>query len=250
MPWCGAQFKGNRIWAEVDEGGTWKVDGGRVAIRYNPLAGTKIYRAGAKGVALEEGAPIEALPDGAAPDDDRPAGESQKKGYGKAGTRTKKQAAMAAGAAAKLLDELPADTIICFTDGACRGNPGPAGAGAVAKLPDGRVGEAARALGRATNNVGELTAIGMALDLLDAQNVDRGSAIALFTDSSYAIGVLTKGWKAKANQALIADLKAQISQWPALHIHWVAGHVGTEGNERADELANAGVAGETFSTWT
>jgi ribonuclease HI len=73
--------------------------------------------------------------------------------------------------------------------------------------------------------------------------VKKTEKVALFTDSAYAHGVLLKGWKAKANQELIAEIKEDLERWPNLEIYWIAGHVGTEGNERADELANEGVDG-------
>ncbi|MCB9686538.1 MAG: reverse transcriptase-like protein [Alphaproteobacteria bacterium] len=146
------------------------------------------------------------------------------------------------------LARLSPDTTRCFTDGACKGNPGPAGSGAVVELPDGRRAEAARALGRATNNVAELTAIGMAIDLLEAAEITPISPVVIFTDSSYAEGVLKKGWKAKANTELILELRQRLRGRSGTRLEWVAGHVGVAGNERADQLANAGVAGRSFAT--
>ena len=108
------------------------------------------------------------------------------------------------------------------------------------KLADGTVLEDSRHLGIATNNVGELTAIDMALDLLSSAGVPQTATVALFTDSKYALGVLTQGWKAKANQSLIQGIKARLAQWPNFDIQWVAGHVGLPENERADALAVAG----------
>ena len=127
-----------------------------------------------------------------------------------------------------------------FTDGACRGNPGPAGAGAVVKLPDGQVLEHSLALGQATNNVGELTAIGMAMDLLDEAGFPADQQVEVLTDSQYSNGVLVLGWKAKANKELIARVKAKLAK-RKVRVHWIAGHVGIPENERADELANEGV---------
>ena len=97
------------------------------------------------------------------------------------------------------------------------------------------------ALGRATNNVGELTAVGLALDLCDEAGVADGVSVEVLTDSKYTHGVLTKGWKAKANAELIASLKARIKK-RTVRLHWIAGHAGIDGNERADALANQGVA--------
>jgi ribonuclease HI len=101
------------------------------------------------------------------------------------------------------------------------------------------------ALGQATNNVGELAAIGLALELLDEAGVPPEHPVAAYSDSSYARGVLTQGWKAKANQARIAQIREALKARPGLALHWVAGHVGIDGNERADQLANMGAAGIT-----
>ena len=81
---------------------------------------------------------------------------------------------------------------IAFTDGACSGNPGPAGAGFVVIEPGGKIHEGFEYLGEATNNVAELTAV-----LRGLQGVpDVGAPVRVHTDSGYAIGVLQKGWKA------------------------------------------------------
>ena len=135
-----------------------------------------------------------------------------------------------------------ADPVELYTDGACRGNPGPAGSGAVVKMPDGTVHESHRALGQATNNVGELTAVELALDILDQQVVPGDSRIEIMTDSKYTHGLLMLGWKGKANQVLIRRIKGRVRNFPNLRIHWIAGHVGVPENERADALANMGVA--------
>ena len=61
-------------------------------------------------------------------------------------------------------------------------------------------GERSEWLGEATNNVGELAAIGLALDLLQTAGIETDAPVVLFSDSNYARGVLTLGWKAKANR--------------------------------------------------
>ncbi|MEZ4235773.1 MAG: ribonuclease H [Myxococcota bacterium] len=248
MGWRVASFKDQRVHAEVDAGGALAARGGRVAIRYSDAEGAKLYRAAASRVQLLDG-PVRDLPAGvdadAAPAK-KPA--SKGSGFGKAGTRTAAQASAAAADARSRLAALPPETVVAFTDGSCRGNPGPAGSGVVVQLPDGRSAEASVALGRATNNIAELTAIAVALELLDEGGVPPEAPVALFTDSSYANGVLTLGWKAKANAELIAKLRAAVRRRPGLTLHWVAGHVGVEGNERADALANRGVAGTSART--
>ena len=109
------------------------------------------------------------------------------------------------------------------------------------KLADGRQIERHKALGEGTNNIGELVAIGMALEILREQEVARDAQVALFTDSDYSIGVLTRAWKPKANIGLIGGLKRALAEWKSLTIYWVAGHAGVTENERADALARKGV---------
>ena len=249
MAWRRANFRDQRVWAQVNVAGALEVAGGRVVIRYSDAVGAKLYRAGADRIALENSSAAVELPEGTDADV-APAAASARasgrgSGFGKAGTRSPAQARAAAAAAQGHLDGLADGTVRCFTDGACKGNPGPAGSGVLVELPDGRRIEASRALGRATNNVAELTALGMALDLLAELDVLPEAPAVLFTDSSYAEGVLVKGWKAKANTELILEIRRKIRARPGARLQWVAGHVGLEGNERADVLANRGVAGVT-----
>jgi len=250
--WRRAEFKGKKVWIEVDAKGEPKATGGRVPMRYSDKSGSKIYGAGVRNVALDPTAPIEQLDEGVSADAAKGGGGRQGRGsgFGSAGTRTQKQAAAAAAAARELLDGLPEGTHIAYTDGACRGNPGPAGSGVVLELADGRTAEASRSLGRATNNVGELTAIGVALDLLDEADVPADAPVAVLTDSGYSHGVLVRGWKAKANTELILGLRGRLKQRPGVTLHWVAGHVGVPGNERADALANRGVDGVSNVSWS
>ena len=77
--------------------------------------------------------------------------------------------------------------------------------------------------------------------MLEEENIPADAPVALFTDSAYSRGVLTQGWKAKANVGLVAALKRAIAARPGVTIHWVAGHVGVPENERADQLAAQGV---------
>ncbi|MBT3223303.1 MAG: reverse transcriptase-like protein [Proteobacteria bacterium] len=148
-----------------------------------------------------------------------------------------------------MLESAAPEAIIAFTDGGCKGNPGPAGSGALVTFPDGRRAESSRSLGHGTNNIAELTAIGMALDILDEAGVPAETPVLLLSDSSYANGVLCRGWKAKANRELILSLRERLGERPGVTIQWVAGHAGIEGNERADALANAGIDGVTDVKW-
>lgn len=262
MGWRRATFKDKQVWAEVHPDGAPKVVGGRVSVRYSDKAGATVYGAGAARVSGVTG-PVVELAAGSEPDaatgpsaGGAPGGSAggargkrPSSGFGSAGSRTAAQAAAAAVAAGELIRSLPSGTAVAFTDGGCKGNPGPAGSGVSLRLPDGRRAEHARALGVGTNNIAELTAVAAALDLLDEAGVEATAPVAVLTDSQYTDGVLCRGWKAKANTELILALRSRLKARPGVVLHWVAGHVGVAGNERADSLANEGVAGRTFTRW-
>lgn len=245
MPWRPAQFKGKQVWVEVDAAGKPLVQGGRVPMRYSDKAGVKIYRAGLANLKPGEGPAVD-LPEGVSADAAGKGGKSGKgrkqrgSGFGSAGKRSEAQSAAALAHARDLIANFRPDVAVAYTDGACTGNPGPAGAGAVVQLPGGETLERHAALGRATNNVGELTAIDLALDLLDEADFPEDGQVELLTDSKYSHGVLVLGWKAKANRELILGLRKRL-EGRKVRIHWVAGHTGLEGNERADALARKGV---------
>ena len=71
----------------------------------------------------------------------------------------------------------------------------------------------------------------------------------VYTDSSYSIGVLAKGWKAKANVELVASVKAALAKLPSFELHHVRGHHGVPLNERADQLAVAAVEASATAGW-
>ncbi|RME24921.1 MAG: reverse transcriptase-like protein [Deltaproteobacteria bacterium] len=210
-------------------------------MRYSRAAGAKVYRAALGNVERTGDPPVD-LPAGVSADaaGKRRGGRRGQRGsgFGSAGSRSKAQATAARESARELLESLPDDAAVCFTDGACKGNPGPAGAGCVVRMPDGTRHEDWRALGTGTNNIGELTAIAMALDILDREGFD--GPVHVLTDSRYSKGVLVDGWKAKANQELVATVQDRLRRRDVT-LHWIAGHVGIPDNERADALANMGV---------
>ncbi len=245
MKWRKGRCKGKDVWLEVDAGGAPIVQRGLTRVRYSRNAGARVYSASVRNVEAT-GDAIITLADGSAapPPGQRQPGRGQSgrgsSGFGKAGTRTAAQAQAARQAATQLLAGFRSDAAICFTDGACRGNPGPAGAGVVVRLPDGRRLERHRALGQGTNNIGELTAIAMALEILTEEKFPVDRSVEILTDSKYSYNMLILGWKAKANQELIRRTRQALRARKA-NIHWIAGHVGIPENERADELANRGV---------
>lgn len=128
-----------------------------------------------------------------------------------------------------------------WTDGACSGNPGPMGIGMVVIAGDKRH-EVGEYLGVGTNNIAELTAILRGLEIAQALVPATTDSIRVYSDSSYAIGLLQEGWKAKANQALVAKLRRAISHYPNLRLVKVAGHAGIPENERCDLLARQAIA--------
>ena len=134
-------------------------------------------------------------------------------------------------------------TVAIYTDGACRGNPGPGGWGAVLLYGEHRR-EISGAAPDTTNNRMELTAAIRALEALN-----RHSAVTLYTDSTYVKDGITRwlpGWKARGwRTASKAPVKNR-DLWEALDAlvqghdvtwHWVRGHAGNPENERADTLA-------------
>jgi ribonuclease HI len=135
-----------------------------------------------------------------------------------------------------------------YTDGACSGNPGPGGWGVLMRAPDGRERELAGAVADTTNNRMELTA---AIEGLRA--LKRPCEVDLYTDSVYVRrGVMEWLPRWQANGWRTADRKPVKNQdlWEALAStmqphrvdwHWVPGHAGVEGNERADALARAAI---------
>jgi ribonuclease HI len=103
--------------------------------------------------------------------------------------------------------------------------------------PGGRVDEGFEFLGTSTNNVAELTAILRAVEVVPP----TVPGLIVHTDSKYSIGVLTKGWKAKVNQELIARTKVLLAKRPQVQLAYVPGHSGVPMNERADELAREAI---------
>jgi ribonuclease HI len=134
-----------------------------------------------------------------------------------------------------------------YTDGACRGNPGPGGWAALLSFGE-REKELAGAEGHTTNNRMELTAVIRALEALK-----RPVEARVFTDSEYVRRGITewvsswkaRGWKtADRKPVKNQDLWEELDRLAAQHSiqwHWVKGHSGVPGNERVDRLANEAI---------
>ena len=128
-----------------------------------------------------------------------------------------------------------------WTDGACSGNPGPMGIGIVVVAGEKRR-EHGEYLGKGTNNVAELTAIRRGLEIASELVPGRDRPFRVYSDSSYAIGLLAQGWKAKANQALVTNLREFLRGFRRLRFVKVEGHAGVPENERCDLLARQAIA--------
>lgn len=139
------------------------------------------------------------------------------------------------------------ETVTVYTDGACRGNPGPGGWGAILEMGKHRR-ELKGGERETTNNRMELKA---AIEALTALN--RRCRVELYTDSEYVRKGITewmdgwkkKGWKTAArkpvkNRELWETLDSQRNRHD-VNWHWVKGHSGHPGNERADALANEAI---------
>ncbi len=144
-----------------------------------------------------------------------------------------------------------ANTTIAYTDGACKGNPGLGGWGAYLVYTDGSTQELYAGEANTTNNRMEMTATIEAIK--QAVQHSPNNKIELWTDSVYVRDGISKwmdGWKKKGwktaskkpvkNQDLWQQIDA-LNQAHSVEWHWIKGHAGHEGNEKADELANQGV---------
>jgi ribonuclease HI len=135
-----------------------------------------------------------------------------------------------------------------YTDGACRGNPGPGGWAAYLSIEGANEKEISGAERLTTNNRMELTAVIRALESLK-----RPVQVRVYTDSEYVRKGITewvKNWKARGwktadkkpvkNQDLWEQLDA-LAAGHEIEWHWVKGHAGVPGNERVDRLANEAI---------
>jgi ribonuclease HI len=140
-------------------------------------------------------------------------------------------------------------SVVIYTDGACKGNPGPGGWGALLRA-DGLEKELFGGELGTTNNRMEMMAVIQALEALK-----RPCVITLYIDSQYVLKGMTEwlpGWKAKGWKTATKQPVKNVDLWQRLDAlvntaghqidwRWVKGHAGDPGNERADGLANRGV---------
>ncbi len=213
------RFKRNKVWVAVDSQNRPVLENGKVLIKYQLEQSHQYWVHPASIQPLDENPPDKK---------DRPpaSGKSPSSNPRKSRVATKNAAV------AEVDGTVKKGAICIYTDGACSGNPGPAGIGVVL-LYKGHRKEISRYIGVATNNIAELEAIKTGLEAV--KNPDL--PVVLYTDSSYSTGLLTKGWKAKQNQELVRKVRLLVKRFKDLQIVKIKGHAGHPENERADRLA-------------
>lgn len=224
--WKRMSFKGNKVWAQTVDKKNLLIEKGMVLIKYN----------------LKQDYEYRVKPESLNPEDQAvPA--KKKSAYTKSPSKksvsTKSSLKPQANKIQKeqnIETDLPENCIKIYTDGASSGNPGPSGVGIVFIHGENKK-KISQYIGTATNNIAELTAIKIALEEL--KRVDL--PVCIFSDSSYSIGLLTKNWKPKKNQALIYEIRTLMKKFCNLIFIKVKGHSGIKENEVADFLATSAI---------
>jgi len=209
--WKRMSFKGNKVWVKTDAKENLLVEKEKVLIKYN-LKQDYEYRISPKSLHPED----QAVP-------------AQKKAPAKSRkTSSTDEKSME--------PDLPANCIKIYTDGASSGNPGPSGIGVLLIYGENKK-QISEYIGKATNNIAELTAIKVGLQQLKRMDLP----VRIFSDSSYSIGLLTKNWKPLKNQELFIEIKALMNKFSDLDFIKVKGHSGNKENEVADFLATSAI---------
>ncbi|MBK6577032.1 MAG: ribonuclease HI [Sandaracinaceae bacterium] len=150
------------------------------------------------------------------------------------------------------LEAIPGDTALLPDDHCAALLPSAPSAPGAAKKPAAatrtpakRATASSGAPPQGTNNIGELTGVLRACE----QTPDKSRPLRIYTDSTYSIGVLQQGWKAKANQELVAACKAAMARIATVSLHYVKGHAGVPLNEAADVLAVTAVERRRSTPW-
>jgi len=208
--WKRMSFQGNKVWVALTSEGSYLTKDNKVLIKYNVKQDYEYW------IKKESLKPL----DQAVP------------------ARDKKTKASAR-SLSKVLDtaiDMPDNCIQIYTDGASSGNPGPSGIGALLIYRENRR-EISQNIGIATNNIAELSAIKIALSHLKRYDLP----VRVFSDSSYSIGVLTKGWKPQSNKKIISEIKDLMQKLTDIKFIKVKGHSGIKENEVADFLATSAI---------
>ena len=222
ISWKRMSFKGNKVWMATDQNKRPVVKNGKVLIKYqlNQDYEYFVHKAAIGSV-----------------------DELKKKNICKEKTKKNRRPVrkvMASDNKSKGQHEENQDnfnnSIIIYTDGASSGNPGPSGIGILIKYGKHKK-EISKYIGIATNNIAELEAIHTALTELKKTDIP----VKIFTDSSYAYGLLKLNWRAKKNIELVDIIKKIILKFRDIDFIKVKGHDGNTGNEKADMLATTAI---------
>ncbi len=211
--WIRMRFKQNKVWVAVDPEGKITVNNGKALIKYQKEQDYE-YR-----VRETDLFPLSAV-----------------LGEATAEPRRKPKETRKTIGSSMVPDTEDPNCICIYADGASSGNPGPSGIGVLLRYRE-HEKEISRNIGLGTNNIAELEAI--RTGLLEVKNPDL--PVRVYTDSSYAYGLLTLGWKAKKNMELVTDIRNLMKRFKKLTFIKVKGHSGIEGNERADKLATSAI---------
>ncbi len=211
LKWRRMRFKNNKVWQAMDTSGRPLEKNGKVLIKYQLKQDYEYWVNPANLVQID------------APADSKTARVRRK--------------SRALEKSDRALPPAAPHTVHIYTDGASSGNPGPSGIGVVLQYGE-KTKEISKFIGNTTNNVAELEAIRTALMELKRRNLP----VRIYTDSSYAQGVLSFGWKAQKNKELVEGIRNLLSAYKDVTLIKVRGHSGHEQNERADQLARAPIA--------
>src|SRR5262245_42367440 len=232
MPWVRRRYRGNKVWVEVDGADALVLDErGLARVRYKPDDEQRTYSV--------RPAEVHAVDDADAPASGPSPRRDRRTKDAAADAEAATAADPAAGEAFEPGDDVPALAgleVHAYTDGAASGNPGPAGIGVVLLYREHKK-EVSRYLGETTNNVAELTAVLVALDLVKRRDLP----VRVHADSTYVIGVVTGAMRAKANADLVDRIRLAAKSFPDLRFVKVPAHSGVEHNERADALARLAI---------
>lgn len=218
--WKRMVFKKNKVWLATDPDQKPITKNGKVLIKYQLEQDYEYW------VLLKNIKPIDSLQGKGKTEKRKKSSEKPSKQRGKITTPETEPS----------VKGIDTDAINIYTDGASAGNPGPSGIGVVLRFGK-HEKEVSKYIGIATNNIAELEAIRSGLLAVKNTNLP----VRVFTDSRYAYGILSQGWKARKNQDLIAAIKKILLKFNDLKFIKVKGHVGIEGNERADFLATSAI---------
>ena len=213
--WKRMRFKTNKVWLATDSEGNPIVKNNKVLIKYQ----------------LDQEHEYWIHPGGVAPIESAPSPQKNPSEEVSTGSQPKIKATKTISIEGHA-SSIEKNAVCLFTDGASSGNPGPSGIGVIMRYRT-HTKEISKPIGIATNNIAELEAI--RIGLMEIKKTDL--PVRIFTDSSYAQGVLVLGWKARKNQKLIKSIQELIATFSDIKLIKVKGHSGMTENERADFLA-------------